>query len=73
VSVTLPAAGYDYNSDWTLLLAGLSPAGMTASLAARSPRLTNSSRYALSAFSDLKATFVRRSPRLIRIKAMISD
>jgi hypothetical protein len=38
VSVTLPAAGYDYNSDWTLLLAGLSPAGMTASLAARSLR-----------------------------------
>jgi hypothetical protein len=39
VSVTLPAAGYDYNSDWTLLLAGLPPAGMTASLAARSPWL----------------------------------
>jgi hypothetical protein len=34
VSVTLPAAGYDYSSDWPLLLAGLSPAGMAASLAA---------------------------------------
>jgi hypothetical protein len=33
-SVTLPAAGYDYNSVWTPLLAGLSPAGMAASLAA---------------------------------------
>ena len=33
-SVTLPAARYDYNSDWTPLLAGLSPAGMAASLAA---------------------------------------
>ena len=33
-SVALPAAGYDYNSNWTLLLAGLSPAGMAASLAA---------------------------------------
>src|SRR3954471_10708108 len=33
-SVTLPVAGYDYNSLWTPLLAGLSPAGMTASLAA---------------------------------------
>src|SRR5262249_5917309 len=33
-SVILPAAGYDYNSDWTPLLAGLSPAGMAASLAA---------------------------------------
>jgi hypothetical protein len=37
-SVTLSAAGYNYNSDWTPLLAGLSPAGMAASLAARSPR-----------------------------------
>ena len=35
-SVTLPASRYDYNSDWTPLLAGLSPAGMAASLAARS-------------------------------------
>src|SRR3954447_7152223 len=30
-SVALPAAGYDYNSNWTPLLAGLSPAGMAAS------------------------------------------
>jgi hypothetical protein len=36
-SVTLPAPRYDYNSEWTPLLAGLSPAGMAASLAA--PRL----------------------------------
>ena len=36
-SVTLPAAGYDYNSDWTPLLAGLSPARMTTSLAAPTP------------------------------------
>src|SRR4051812_28726081 len=33
-SVTLPVAGYDYNSLWAPLLAGLSPAGMAASLAA---------------------------------------
>ena len=33
-SVVLLAAGYDYNSNWTPLLAGLSPAGMAASLAA---------------------------------------
>src|SRR5215813_2599767 len=32
-----PVAGYDYNSDWTPLLAGLSPAGMAASLAAPDP------------------------------------
>src|SRR6516225_7461163 len=37
-SVALPAAGYNYNSDWTPLLAGFSPAGMAASLAARSKR-----------------------------------
>jgi hypothetical protein len=36
-SVALPAAGYDYNSDWTPLLAGLSPAKMAASLAAPVP------------------------------------
>jgi hypothetical protein len=30
----LPVAGYDYNSDWTPLLVGLSPTGMAASLAA---------------------------------------
>jgi hypothetical protein len=35
-SVSLPVAGYNYNSDWTPLLAGLSPAGIAASLAARS-------------------------------------
>src|SRR6516162_7465109 len=39
-SVSLPAAGYDYNSVWTPLLAGLSPARTAASFAAptRSPR-----------------------------------
>src|SRR5580700_11329508 len=36
-SVALPVAGYDYNSDWTPLLAGLSPARMAASLAAPDP------------------------------------
>src|SRR3954451_16079856 len=38
-SVALPAAGYDYNSNWTPLLAGLSPAGMAASLAAPDPNV----------------------------------
>src|SRR5436190_9010630 len=36
-SVALPVAGYDYNSDWTPLLAGLSPARMAASLTAPEP------------------------------------
>ena len=33
--VALPVAGYDYSIDWTPMLAGLSPAGMAARLAAR--------------------------------------
>src|SRR6516225_8319704 len=41
-SVALPVAGYDYNSDWTPLLAGLSPAEMAASLAAPEPSGPNS-------------------------------
>ena len=36
-SVALPVAGYNYNSVWTPLLAGLPPAGMAASLAAPDP------------------------------------
>ena len=36
-SVALPVAGYIYNSDWTLLLTGLSPVGIAASLAAPDP------------------------------------
>src|SRR3974377_403499 len=38
-SVALPVAGYDYNSDWTPLLAGLPPARVAASLAAPDPYL----------------------------------
>ena len=34
-SVTLPASRYNYSSDWTPLLVGLSPTGMAASLAAQ--------------------------------------
>ena len=41
-SVALPVAGYNYNSDWTPLLAGLSPARMAASLAAPNPSEPNS-------------------------------
>src|SRR5260221_7606010 len=41
-SVALPVAGYDCNSVWTPLLAGLSPAGMAASLAAPDPYGPNS-------------------------------
>src|SRR5712691_9595621 len=39
---TSPVAGYDYNSDWTPLLAGLAPAGMAASLAAPEPYVPDS-------------------------------
>ena len=33
-SVALPAAGYNYDIDWTPMSAGLAPAGMAASFAA---------------------------------------
>src|SRR5258708_11751590 len=46
-SVTLPAAGYDYNSYWTPLLAGPSPARITTNLAAPTP----SSRGTFSTYS----------------------
>src|SRR5215471_8451225 len=62
-SVTLPVAGYNYNSVWTPLLAGLPPAGMAASLAAlvrpcvarrfRRPGVSGlASMYPASAWSD---------------------
>ena len=47
-SVALPAAGYDYNSNWTPLLAGLSPAGMAASLAAPDHGRANPGPYGLA-------------------------
>ena len=34
-SVAFPVTGYGYSIDWTPILAGLSPAGMAARLAAR--------------------------------------
>jgi hypothetical protein len=37
-SVALPAAGYDYDSHWTPLSAGLAPAGIAASFAALARR-----------------------------------
>jgi hypothetical protein len=37
--VALPVAGYNYSIDWTPMLAGLSPAGMAARLAARHKHL----------------------------------
>jgi hypothetical protein len=41
--VALPVAGYNYSIDWTPMLAGLSPAGMAASLAAPDPYVPISS------------------------------
>src|SRR5215210_4765400 len=54
-SVALPVAGYDYNSYWTPLLAGLSPAGMAASLAAPDPSEPNSGTWLLPRVFDGKA------------------
>src|SRR5262249_53721128 len=73
-SVALPVAGYNYNSDWTPLLAGLSPARMAASLAAPEPYVRFSrirlvwgflcqgaSRHFFSCF--VASLFVRPAPR----------
>src|SRR4051794_39594577 len=49
-SVALPVAGYDYNSNWTPLLAGLSPAGTAASLAAPDPSEPDSGTRKSAAF-----------------------
>src|SRR5260221_7013509 len=57
-SVALPVAGYDYNSVWTPLLAGLSPAGMAASLAAPDPYGPNSGIRLPPLVCDGKAFFV---------------
>jgi len=45
-SVTLPAAGYDYDIDWTPMSAGLTPTGMAASFAALG-RNSQSARHTL--------------------------
>src|SRR5260221_2799059 len=57
-SVALPVAGYDCNSVWTPLLAGLSPAGMAASLAAPDPYGPNSGIRLPPWVCDGKAFFV---------------
>src|SRR3954469_16254885 len=56
-SVALPAAGYDYNSHWTPLLAELSPAGMAASLAA--PNLTSQSGLKESKKREMSASRIQ--------------
>src|SRR5208337_729443 len=54
-SVTLPLAGYDYSIDWTPMLTGLSPAGLTASLAA--PTLTSIAAMSRELVNSLCRTF----------------
>src|SRR3954464_11891003 len=61
-SVALPVAGYDYNSNWTPLLAGLSPAGMAASLAAPDPSGPNSGTRLPPWVSDGETCRTRSSP-----------
>src|SRR5262245_50485672 len=60
-SVTLPASRYDYNSDWTPLLAGLPPAGTAASFAA--PTLATIRTLRLTGPDQLAAGALIRSPR----------
>src|SRR6516165_7382102 len=61
-SVALPVAGYDYNSDWTPLLAGLSPARMSASLAAPDPDLILSHHPARATARRLPPSIDHRVP-----------
>src|SRR5208282_386651 len=66
VLVTLPVAGYNYNSDWTPLLAGLSPAGMAASLAARSISTERGHRFRVR--FDLNSGHIA-APHLVTLRA----
>ena len=70
-SVTLSAAGYDYSSNWTPLLAGLAPAGMAASLAARSPSF-QCIPFARDVFSDPGRMAVPRLAALLMLRSTIS-
>src|SRR5208282_4357010 len=45
--VALPAAGYDYDIDWTPMSAGLAPAGMAASFAALAHQPANGDIFAV--------------------------
>ena len=63
VSVSLHVAGYNYNSVWTPLLAGFSPAGMAASFAARSRGPLQTVWRSQSIFpSQCRRAVVRRCP-----------
>src|SRR5262249_1512522 len=62
-SVALPVAGYDYNSDWTPLLAGLSPAEMAASLAAPKPTETTPNAEAVPARPGAERHALDHKPR----------
>jgi hypothetical protein len=59
--VTLPAAGYDYDIDWTPMSAGLAPAGMAASFAAlarmSAPRSLGRDIRGISAFTRVGARY----------------
>jgi hypothetical protein len=55
-SVTLLAAGYNYDSPWTVLSVGLAPTGMTSSLAALQ-------RPSVLAIYTLRTGFARYAPR----------
>jgi hypothetical protein len=71
-SVALPVAGYDYNSDWTPLSAGLSPAGMAASLAAPDPYLQLSRIRLLPRVSDGGALSVSAPAPVTRLSGSAS-
>ena len=77
-SVALPVAGYDYNSDWTPLLADSHPLEWQLASLHQNPPLTGSARTcpvitstisaiaASSAAITTHATLLRQRPRLTR-------
>jgi len=74
--VARPAAGYDYNMDGLLVLAGLSPAGMAASLAAPDPDEPNSSIRLLPRVCDGELPYAAQrlghaSPALGPVRALL--
>jgi len=74
-SVTLPASRYNYSSDWTPLLAGLTPAGTAASFAAPTLAtgcLARASRAGLSP-AGLHQLWLAPSKKLIYAMSLDTD
>src|SRR5215472_12929584 len=69
--VTLTAAGYNYNIDWTPLLAGLAPARMAASLAAPDRSVQISRTTLFGRWFTVPLSAIRSSPVAMRARARV--